>query len=174
MNRQIKTTLLLQTRLAGFLGLLLITMLTRMSGAAENHNLTTWAQLDGKCAIRVVSRLDFVEDQFAGEKPGKNDDQVVIDWMDYAENDTLNAVVNSTENGVEFNGPFQLAEAAFDLAGSVTVTSPSELDYAIALSAPQPQTLDESYLSLRFNQPMMDREFQFKIQPPQVPFICIS
>ena len=128
--------------------------------------LTGWAQLDSRGALRIVNRLDYTVDNFSGNAPGKADDRVVLDFMDFAGNSAFHPAVKRDGNVVTFAGPVLLGKekAAFDLAGKAVVLSPERLSYEIALSSAEPCTLKEAFFSLRYERSMLDRELLFTLQ----------
>lgn len=133
---------------------------------ADAVPLTGWAQLDDKNAIRIVNRPDYTDDNFSGAGPGKEDDQVILDFMDYAGNKDLSAVRGA--DGASFSGSFK---GVFDFKGSVTVISPNVLEYGVELSAAAPQEMKESCFSLRFNRAMLDRELRFTIRAGEKSYV---
>ena len=128
--------------------------------------LTGWAQLDDRCTLRIVNRLDYTIDNFSGKAPGKTDDRVVLDFMDFSGNSKFRPVVKRDGNAVSFTAPVQLGreKAAFNLAGKAVVLSPERLSYEISLSSAEPRTLKEAFFSLRYERSMLDRELLFTLQ----------
>ena len=64
--------------------------------------LTGWAQLDDRCALRIVNRLDYTIDNFSGKAPGKTDDRVVLDFMDFSgiplEINSITIIINKNKS----------------------------------------------------------------------------
>ena len=133
---------------------------------AADLPLTGWAQLDSRGALRIVNRLDYVADNFSGKATGKEDDQVVVDFMDFAGNSAFHPTLKREGNSVTFAGPISLGKekAAFDLAGKAVVLSPERISYEISLSSAEPRSLKEAFFSLRYQRSMLDRELLFTLQ----------
>ncbi len=140
---------------------------------AADLPLTGWAQIDSRGALRIVNRLDYVADNFSGGKPGKEDDQVVVDFMDFAGDAAFRPVLKRDGNTVSIAGPIALGreKAAFDLAGKAVVLSPERISYELSLTSAEPRSLKESFFSLRYRRSMLDRELLFTLRAGQTQYV---
>ncbi len=144
----------------------LLAILLAGGSLAAAESLTPWAEWTDNHAIRVVNRVDPVENHLAGGKLGRDDEQVLIDFMDCDANRRLEAAAKREGNTLAFTGSYRFSKEAapFVGRGGVEVLAPDHLQLSLTLSAEAPQEVKESFWSLRFNRTMLDRELTFTVR----------
>jgi len=135
--------------LAGILGIYALT------GFAD-----TWYRITPAKAIEIVSKADG---QDSGEKkPGKGDDRVLIDFMDYHFDKERLTDIESSGDG--FRGKLRIKEAEFTVNSSIEKLGERKIRLHWSMNGKAPAEFGESFFSIGMNRNMLGRNIRFR--PP--------